>query len=258
MIADALSRNPQKYCTEGTLLVELYIDAVQANWPVTLMKKNLLAQATQNDPVLRKVAEYVVSGWPRHQLAVPPEVLPYYHNRPELSIVDDLLTFGDRIVVPATLQADILERLHQSHQGLSKCRENAQHSVWWPSISHDIKDIVQNCMECRSARPSQRQEPLKPTELPGRPWQCIATDLFEISKRDYLVLVDTYSRWIEIKPLSSTKSSVVIDRLKGIFAAHGIPEDVHSDNGPQYTSAEFSDFAENYGFHHTTSSPHFH
>ena len=69
--------------------------------------------------------------------------------------------------------------------------------------------------------------------------------------------MDYYSRFIEIVKLSSTTSRGVINHLKSIFARHGIPQRVISDNGPQYSSSEFTQFARDYKFNHITSSPHF-
>lgn len=83
----------------------------------------------------------------------------------------------------------------------------------------------------------------------------MGTDLFEWKREQYLVIVDYYSRYPEIAKLSSTTSSAVITVLKSVFARHGIPDVVCSDNSPQYSSKEFSQFASSYGFQHTTSSP---
>ena len=69
--------------------------------------------------------------------------------------------------------------------------------------------------------------------------------------------MDYYSRWIEIKYLSSTTSAAVIHKMKDIFATNGIPSVVHSDNDPQYSSDKFCSYANEYGFEHTTSSPTF-
>ena len=101
----------------------------------------------------------------------------------------------------------------------------------------------------------QHPEPLMPSPLPTRPWQKVGTDLFEWKKTDYVLVVDYYSRYIEIAKLTSSTAAGVIVHLKSIFARHGIPETVVSDNGPQYSAAAFATFSKEYGFKHVTSSP---
>ena len=103
---------------------------------------------------------------------------------------------------------------------------------------------------------SPRKEPLLPTSLPEYPWQKIGTDLFTLAGTTYIVVTDYFSRYPEVIKLTSTTSSAVISVLKSLFSRHGIPQDVMSDNGPQYASQEFTTFAKTYGFKHTTSSPH--
>jgi len=93
------------------------------------------------------------------------------------------------------------------------------------------------------------------SSLPDYPWQTVGTDLFELKQKQYLVVVDYYSRYPEIVKLSSTTSTSVIAALKVIFSRFGIPEIVRSDNGPQFSSKEFAVFAKSYNFTHTTSSP---
>ena len=94
-----------------------------------------------------------------------------------------------------------------------------------------------------------------PSEFPDHPWQKVATDLFEFQKSQYLLVIDYCSRFIEIAKLSTTTSTSIITNLKSIFSRHGIPEIVRSDNGPQYSSEQFAEFANHYGFSHITSSP---
>ena len=101
----------------------------------------------------------------------------------------------------------------------------------------------------------QRKEPLITTPLPDWPWKTIGTDLFELEKKHYLLVVDYFSRFPEVILLKSTTSTVVITALKSIFSGYGIPEEVRSDNGPQYSSMEFAKFASTHGFNHITSSP---
>jgi hypothetical protein len=83
--------------------------------------------------------------------------------------------------------------------------------------------------------------------------------LFDWEGQEYLLVVDYLSKNIELAHLrSSTTSETVIIHCKSVFARHGIPEIVHSDNGPQFSSRVFERFAEKYGFTHETSSPHYH
>jgi transposase InsO family protein len=91
--------------------------------------------------------------------------------------------------------------------------------------------------------------------MPARPWQRIAADLMEFKKVQYLVVVDYYSRYIELSKLENTSSASIINHLKSIMARHGVPEALVSDNGPQFSSKEFVLFAKDYGFSHVTSSP---
>ena len=70
-------------------------------------------------------------------------------------------------------------------------------------------------------------------------------------------MVDYFSRYIEVAHLTNMTSAQTIGKLKNMFAHWGIPDEVVSDNGTQFTSREFKDFADLYGFEHTTSSPHF-
>ena len=101
------------------------------------------------------------------------------------------------------------------------------------------------------------RKPLLPTEFSKRPWKKVASDLFELNGQMYLhvLVIDYFSRYIEIAKLFNTSSQSVINHLKSIFARHGIPECFMSDGGPQYVSFVFKQFAQSYGFQHIVSSP---
>ena len=163
---------------------------------------------------------------------------------------------GSRIIIPSPLRPNILEKIHTGHQGISKCREKARCSVWWPGLSKQLETLINNCTICNKFQ-NQAVEPLIPSALPSLPWQKVATDLFKWKGLTYLLVVDYFSKYIEISKLEGESSQEVIQRLKSIFARHGIPQQVMSDNGPQYSSIEFSKFAKAYQFVHSTSSPKF-
>ena len=154
---------------------------------------------------------------------VPLQIRGVFDSRGHLSMSNGLLTYDDRIVIPAHMREEILERIHTGHQGITKCRERANLSVWWRGISKEIKAKVESCKFCQENQPSQRKEPLMTTDLPDRPWQ-VSTDLFELAGQKYLVVMDYYSRFIEILSPVETTSQVVIQKLNSVFARWGIPE----------------------------------
>ena len=174
----------------------------------------------------------------------------------EFSVESGLLMRGNRIVIPPSLHRELLGKIHDGHQGITKCRERARQSIWWPGISRDLEQLVRNCTECCKAQ-KQRAQPMIPSPLPELPWQKVATDLFEWKQETYLLIVDYYSRFIEIARLNRLTAYEIIARTKSIFARHGTPETVISDNGPQYASKAYKKFAEEYQFKHVTSSPYF-
>ena len=179
----------------------------------------------------------------------------FFDPHGHLSMSNGLLSYDDRIVIPADMREEILDCIHTGHQGITKCCECANLFVWWPGISKGIKTKVDSCQFCQENQPSQRKEPLMTTDLPNRPWQKVSTDLFELAEQKYLVLMDYYSRFIEILSLDETTSQVVIQKLKSVFATWGIPEELISDNGTQFKSLQFDEFKVKYGFKYTTSSP---
>ena len=79
--------------------------------------------------------------------------------------------------------------------------------------------------------------------------------MFDCDGKSYIVVTDYYSNYPEVGALQSTSSRAVINYLKTIFARHGIPCELFSDNGPQFSSSEFAAFAQEWGFKHSTSSP---
>ena len=108
------------------------------------------------------------------------------------------------------------------------------------------------------------RESLHPHDIPGLPWwQVVGTDLFDYAGQTYLLVTDFYSKYFEIELLHENTARCVINNMKKIFAWFGVTEEVVSDNGSQYsntrnllsTTHEFKQFAEEWGFRHTTSSP---
>ena len=137
---------------------------------------------------------------------------------------------GCRIIIPSELQHEMLNKINDGHLGI-KYRARARQSIWWPGLSKQLEEKVKQCSECCKNQ-LQQSEPLMPTQLPELPWQKVGTDLFHWKSNQYLLIVDYYSRYIEIPKLSRTTAEDIISHTKSIFARHGISEVVYSDNGP--------------------------
>ena len=259
LTADALSRAPATDPAPADLLLQqeadAYVSMVLQGLPATEQRLLEIKQLQEDDIACQKIIEYSQNEWPDKR-TVDACVLPYYSVAAELYMVDGLLMRGSRIVVPPSLRREMLTRIHCGHQGIVKCRERARQSVWWPGMGKELEELVRNCPECSKAQ-RQRAQPLIPTAFPELPWQKVGTDLFQWRQKTFLLIVDYYSRYVEIARLNQLTAEEIITHTKSIFARHGIPEEVFSDNGPQYSSQAYADFAKAYQFKHVTSSPYF-
>ena len=235
--------------------VELSATETVANLPASTKKIDFYKQKQQEDPTCREIATYCQQKWPSKN-EITSHMKPYWAVRNALTVNQGLLLYNCRIVVPVSLQNETLGKIHQGHQGIERCRLLAQNSVWWPGLYRDIQETVRKCSVCAKLH-TPSKEPLMPSVLPERPWQKLGSDLFELQGKNYLLIVDYFSRFVEVIKLASTTANAVITATKSVFSRYGVPELLMTDNGPQYMCATFRKFAEEYNFTHTTSSPHF-
>ena len=131
----------------------------------------------------------------------------------------------------------------------------ARQSVFWVGMSSMIRDAILQCPICLAHRPAQGPEPLLPHDVPSRPWEKVAVDLFELQGSTYLLLVDYFTNFAEIEPLTRFTAPHVIAVLTAQFARYGLPETLFSDNGPPFSSDEFRSFVLELDIRHVTSSP---
>ena len=251
--ADTLSRAHLPTTGDDDEDLALYVHSATANLPVSDGKLAELRQETASDSAMIELAKIIQEGWPNHKQKVPKQVREYWTFRDELVVIDGLILKGETIIVPQALRKDVLAQIHEGHLGIERSKLRARDLVFWPGMTKQIENIVTNCSTCQELRSGNPREPMLPHEIPQYPWQIVATDLFLWNDVNYIVVVDYYSRYWEIASLRSTTSTAVIEKLKQIFSRHGIPETVKSDNGPQYSSAEFATFATCWKFAHVTS-----
>ena len=256
LLADTLSR---AYLQEAndTLYDELLDVNMVSILPMSAQKLEEFQKATKDSPSLTALREIVLKGWPSTKDECPVQARPYWDYRDEIAYADELLFKCDRVIVPESLRAETLKRIHESHLGVVRCKQRARDILFWPGMTSQIQDIVEKCDICAKYRVNNAKEPLMSHPLPERPWAKVGVDLFDCNGDEFLVIIDYYSKFPEVMQLRDQTSRTVISKLKSVFARQGIPDTVISDNGPQFSSADFKRFAETWEFEHVTSSPRF-
>ena len=221
--------------------------------------KEAFQQAFVNDPEMQALADLIITGWPEDIKEVPHPLCPYWQHRETLTIEDSLVLRGEALIIPPAKRERTLHQLHQFHQGIMKSQLLACGSFFWPRINKAIEEVVHQCETCTQFQSQNAAVPLTPTPTPSRPWQICATDIFMLEGIDHLVVGDFYSKMIFVQclPPGQSNANKVVSLLKEMFSEHGIPEVLHSDNGPQYASVQFADFCMSWGISHKTSSLHF-
>ena len=129
----------------------------------------------------------------------------------------------------------------------------AEDSVFWPGISADIQEIRATCNQCNRMAPSQSAMPPTPPSNPTYPFQSICADYFSYAGHQYLVIVDRFSGWPIVE--RATNGAIGLAKiLRKTFATYGIPDDITTDGGPQFTSMETKRILQNWGTKHRLSS----
>ena len=132
----------------------------------------------------------------------------------------------------------------------------AQLHVWWPSINCDIEQTVQKCTNCALMARDPARLLLHSWDFPRKPWQRLNMDYVGPFRGKMCpILIDAYSKWPEIHAMSTTTVQATVHQLCKIFLAHGLPEQLITDNGPQFVAVDFKHFYQTKGIQHTLTAP---
>ncbi|XP_060130523.1 uncharacterized protein K02A2.6-like [Zootoca vivipara] len=251
--ADALSRlplpggsNEDPAPAEHIMMLETLPGA-----PVTATD---IAEKTRKDAVLSRVLTWVGRGWPGgpHE----EKFRPYATRQHELSMHKGCLLWGDRVIIPAPLRNRVLETLHMGHPGMVRMKSLARCYVWWPGMDQNIEQWVRTCKACQEVRPEVARAPVHWWEQSRAPWSRLHIDFAgPFQGKVFLVIVDAYSKWLEVAMVPSMASAAVIKVLRQLFATHGLPETIVSDNGAAFVSQEFRAFLADNFIRGVTSAP---
>ena len=159
------------------------------------------------------------------------------------SIDADCLLWGSRVIIPPKLRGKIISELHNAHPGIVTMQATARYHVWWPGFDSDIESSAQHCYTCEAHAKTPPQSPLAMWSWPSKPWSRRHIDhAGPFQGKFFLIIVDAQSKWIEALVVPSSSSAVPIDALRTMFAQHGIPNSIVSDNGSSFTSSSFRTF----------------
>ncbi|GBM62057.1 Transposon Tf2-9 polyprotein, partial [Araneus ventricosus] len=252
-VSDTLSRAPLIKNHFRTSEEDSLVLSVLDSLPISDIKLQEISDANKNDPLVQELKSLSECGWDSSK-GVSLSAKKYLQYKDELHFVDDLLLEPDLVIVPESMRREILNRLHEGHFGIVKTISMARTCVLWPGISKDIKEMIEKCPVCAKFQIGNAPEPEMPHEFPTSTWVKITIDFLYFSGKNYVEVVDYYSKFIEVQLISSLQATVVIPAIKFIFARHGIPLELISDGGPPFNSRDFGCFAKSWKFKHVKVS----
>ena len=212
-----------------------------------------IQEASEKDKTICKIRECIEKNkWTKEG-----ELKPYFIVRKDLTVHESIILKGRKLVIPRKLRQRILQLAHESHQGVLKTKQLLREKVWWPRMDKDLEEMIKTCHACQIMANPTQAPPVNTTKLPDRPWKKLGIDLTgPFTNNEYLlVVIDYYSRFPEVEIVRSITSATIINKLRKIFAVHGICNELVSDNGSQFVSEEFKSYLEELGIKHTRVTP---
>ena len=123
-------------------------------------------------------------------------------------------------------------------------------------MDNDLEKKVRKCLNCRSTRCRPPPAPLNPWEQPEHPWSWLHADYRgPCLGKMILIIVDAFSKWLQVIPVSSATSLSTIEQFRSLFSVHGLSKVLVTDNGTAFTSSEFAEFMKRNGIQHVKSAP---
>ena len=213
----------------------------------------VLIRESRKDKVISTVVRFLKGGWPR---VVDDKIRHFQKLEDTLTVHNDCLIFGNRIVIPEKIRSHVMDLLHLGHCGMRRMKQLARSVVYWPRIDADIEEMCRKCTSCAEHQNNPPKFANHPWMLPERPWSRIHIDhAVNFMGKNWLVMVDSYSKYPCIHPTSSITARTRMDLLEEDFAHFGYPPTLVTDNAPTFTSEEFQEFLRERGILHIRGAP---
>lgn len=267
LVADGLSRLPVSetaWVDDDTVQIAALLTSPPHAVPgsVSAISASEFEEASAVDEELTEVRERLQGQWPDNRRQLGGCAAAYHSVRAELSAQGSLVFRGNRLVVPAELRARVLANAHAGHQGRVRTTQRLRERFWWPRMDAEVKALVRECDVCSSHDEHVKvtKPPLQPIPRPGRAWQRVMVDVIgpmkgPPSEQYGIVLVDLHSRWPEVALCGDATAGTIVKFLTSVFTRESAPEELVSDNGPAFRSAELGAFLRTQGVKQVFSSP---
>ena len=183
---------------------------------------------------------------------------PFYAIKDSLSTSSGCLFYGSRLVIPASLQQQILETLHLGHFGMQRMKQLARTAVYWPDLDAHITDLSRSCMSCQENHRLPPKQTSHPWMLPEEPWSRVHIDhAVNFKGHNWLVMVDALTKYPCIHQMTSITTKATTRKLDEDFAHFGYPHTIVSDNAQCFSSEEFKSWCRERGIVHLQGAPSF-
>lgn len=240
-LADPLSRlsvrAPEPFDEES----DVYINQIKSSAALDMKEIELASEADEVMQMLKNAIND--QNFDREQLA------PYRYFKDQLSYSGNVVIRGDKIVVPSGLRNRFLELSHEGHPGETSMKKRLRMRCWWPKMDDDVQKFVKSCRGCLLVSAPTKPEPMVRKLLPNGPWMDCAIDfLGPLPSGEYiLVIVDYFSRYMEVEIMRTITTEATIERLDLIFIRLGMPYTLTMDNGKQFISTKFHEYCRENG-----------
>jgi hypothetical protein len=230
-VADSLSRLKKIGEMKSRSIAEDYVSFVAKTAIPKAMNSREIEEASSCDEELMTVRQCIETGnWGS------PKCASYKSVRDELCIVGKIVLRGTRMVIPQKLRPRVIELGHEGHQGILKMKQRLRTNVWWPGIDQEAEKFCKG-----SGDHAKISLSISWVQLPSGDHLFAATDY--------------YSRYVEVTIAKRNTAEVAIKSLENMFATHGLPWTVTSDNGPHFFAETFESFLQEKRIEHRKTTP---
>jgi hypothetical protein len=216
------------------------------------IKINDIITHTESDVSINEVKEHIINGKTLNTNN------KYHRIIDDLSIHDTGLLMKDyKIVLPESLQNQAITIAHLGHLGVNKCIDLIRRRYYFNNIDSKIRNHIKSCIGCEANTGKTQNQPMIINDIPKTNDELYSIDFSSKTPSNNYILAVTNerSRYKFMKFSRGLTSKNAIDILSKLFKEIGYPQNIKSDNGPAFRSAEFARFCTTNNINHIKITP---